>query len=184
MNEKKKRDPAAHAEESVTAEARAEVKVETPAEAAPPEVASCIDRLKRLQAEFENYKKRSAKDVAALGERAEDDVLLDFLTPFENLKRAFVNYASDRDAEAFVNGVEQIFAQFNQILEQRGVERIEAVGSRFDPALHEALVTAPSDEEKNTIIEEFSPGYRRNGRLLRASRVAVSQGPAPEEEQE
>ena len=80
-------------------------------------------------------------------------------------------------------GVEQIFAQFAQILEQRGVERMPSVGVPFDPALHEALLVAPSEEGKNTIIEEFSPGYRRNGRVLRASKVTVSQGSAAQEEQ-
>jgi molecular chaperone GrpE len=147
------------------------------------ELQSCIERLQRLQAEFENYKKRTARDIATLEERVADQVILDFLTPYENLERAFRSYASDQDVEPFVAGVEQIFAQFAQILEQRGVERIPAVGDPFDPALHEALLTAPSGEEKNTIIEEFSPGYRRHGRVLRVSRVTVSQGPAAQEEQ-
>jgi molecular chaperone GrpE len=199
MNEDDKRKPAedadmteVHAASEAHAESEARagvedphaVEVEFPSEAGANELASCIGRLQRLQAEFENYKKRSAKDATAIEERAEDRVLLEFLTPYENLERAFVSYASDQNAESFVAGVEQIFSQFSRILEQRNVERIPALGTPFDPALHEALLTAPSDEDKNTIIEEFSPGYRRNGRVLRASRVAVSQGPAAQEEQE
>ena len=160
------------------------VKIELPADEAVNELTSCIDRLQRLQAEFENYKKRSARDAAAIEERVEDRVLLEFLELYENLERAFVSYTSDQNAETFVAGVEQIFSQYSRILEQRDVERIPAVGTPFDPALHEALLTAPSDEDKNTIIEEFSPGYRRNGRVLRASRVAVSQGPVAQEEHE
>lgn len=147
------------------------------------ELASWIDRLQRLQAEFENYKKRTARDIVTVEERVVDQVILDFLTPYENLERAFRSYASDQNVESFVAGVEQIFAQFAQILEQRGVERMPSVGVPFDPALHEALLVAPSEEEKNTIIEEFSPGYRRNGRVLRASKVTVSQGSAAQEEQ-
>lgn len=146
------------------------------------ELQSCIDRLQRLQAEFENYKKRTARDIETLEERVADHVILDFLIPYENLERAFRSYASDQKVETFVSGVEQIFAQFARLLDQRGVERIPAVGAPFDPALHEALLTAPSEEEKNTIIEEFSPGYRRNGQVLRPSKVAVSQGPAVQEE--
>ena len=160
------------------------VKIELPADEAVNELTSCIDRLQRLQAEFENYKKRSARDAAAIEERVEDRVLIEFLELYENLERAFVSYTSDQNAETFVAGVEQIFSQFSRIFEQRDVERIPAVGTPFDPALHEALLTAPSDEDKNTIIEEFSPGYRRNGRVLRASRVAVSQGPVAQEEHE
>ncbi len=147
------------------------------------ELASWIDRLQRLQAEFENYKKRTARDIVTVEERVVDQVILDFLTPYENLERAFRSYASDQNVESFVAGVEQIFAQFAQILEQRGVERMPSVGVPFDPALHEALLVAPSEEGKNTIIEEFSPGYRRNGRVLRASKVTVSQGSAAQEEQ-
>ena len=147
------------------------------------ELASWIDRLQRLQAEFENYKKRTARDIVTVEDRVVDQVILDFLTPYENLERAFRSYASDQNVESFVAGVEQIFAQFAQILEQRGVERMPSVGVPFDPALHEALLVAPSEEGKNTIIEEFSPGYRRNGRVLRASKVTVSQGSAAQEEQ-
>ena len=151
-------------------------------EEASSELQSCIDRLQRLQAEFENYKKRTARDVETLEERIADRVILDFLTPYENLERAFRSYASDENVETFVSGVEQIFAQFARLLDQRDVERIPAVGAPFDPTLHEALLTAPSEEEKNTVIEEFSPGYRRNGRVLRPSKVAVSQGPVVQEE--
>jgi molecular chaperone GrpE len=151
-------------------------------EEASGELQSCIDRLQRLQAEFENYKKRTARDIETLEERVADQVILDFLTPYENLERAFRSYASDQNVETFVSGVEQIFAQFARLLEQRVVERIPSVGAPFDPALHEALLIAPSEEEKNMIIEEFSPGYRRNGRVLRPSKVAVSQGPAAQEE--
>ncbi len=176
MNEDEKRETSEDA-------AEIEVEVKVPAREAETELASCIDRLQRLQAEFENYKKRTARDAATFEERGEDQILLDFLTPFENLERAFLGYASDQNAESFVAGVEQIFAQCTRILEQRGVERIPAVGVPFDPALHEALLVAPSNEEKNVIIEEFSPGYRRDGRVLRASRVTVSQGPAAQEDE-
>ncbi len=174
MSEEKKHD---RVEEPV------EAPTETPVEEGATELASCIDRLQRLQAEFENYKKRTVRDIATFEDRIVDQVLLEFLVPYENLERAFRSYATDQNVEAFVGGVEQIFAQFSRILDQRGVERIPSVGVPFDPALHEALLMAPSEEEKNTIIEEFSPGYRRDGRVLRASKVTVSQGPAAQEEQ-
>jgi molecular chaperone GrpE len=173
MSEEKKRDQV---------EEQAEAPTETPVEEGATEFASCIDRLQRLQAEFENYKKRKAREISTLEDRIVDQVLLEFLVPYENLERAFRSYATDQNVEAFVDGVERIFAQFSRILDQRGVERIPSVGVPFDPALHEALLMAPSEEEKNTIIEEFSPGYRRDGRVLRVSRVSVSQGPAAGEE--
>ncbi|MGB2984129.1 MAG: nucleotide exchange factor GrpE, partial [Candidatus Bipolaricaulia bacterium] len=97
---------------------------------------------------------------------------------------AFENYNRDHDAEAFVAGIERIFAQFEQILKAKGVARIDAIGESFDPAVHEALLSLQSDQEKNTIVEVFSPGYARNGRTLRPSKVGVSQGSAAVKEEE
>jgi len=149
---------------------------------AAEELCATIARLQRLQAEFENYKKRVSRDLEDLTERVTDQVLVGLLAPYENLERALLNYAEDRDVDALAEGLGQIIAQFAQTLEQRGVERIPCVGEPFDPALHEALLCVPSDEARNTVIEEFSPGYRRDGRVLRASRVSVSQGPETREE--
>lgn len=148
------------------------------------ELAATIDRLKRLQAEFENYRKRSARDIAALRERVADDEICSFLPLFDGLERAFSVYGETKDAEGFAVGVEKIFGQFRQILDQKGLKRICSIGEPFDPELHEALVSLPSEEEKNTVIEELSPGYARSGRTLLPSKVAVSQGPAAEEKEE
>ena len=148
------------------------------------EVNEYIDRLKRLQAEFENYKKRMMREMQSVDERVSDREILAMLPLYDNLQRAFTNFAADGDKGALISGVEQIFAQFNQILEEKGVEQIPALGTSFDPALHEALLGVASDQEKNTILEEFSPGYARNGRTLRPSKVAVSQGPARIEEED
>lgn len=143
-----------------------------------------IDRIQRLQAEFENYKKRAAREFAQQEERAIDRVLLDILPLYDGLELAFDNYNRDTDAEAFVTGVKRIFAQFEQILESKDVRRIESIGTPFDPAIHEALLSLPSEEKKNNIVEEFSPGYVRDGRTLRPSKVGVSQGAAPANEEE
>jgi len=143
-----------------------------------------VDRLKRLQAEFENYKRRTNSQFESLAERISDRAILDFLPLYDNLQRAFANYASDKNVEGFIAGMERIFAQFTQILEQKGVTKIEAVGKKFDPALHEALLSVESEEEKDIIIEEFSPGYIRDGRILCPSKVTVSKGPAEAKEGE
>jgi molecular chaperone GrpE len=147
------------------------------------EIEAAIDRLKRLQAEFDNYKKRIARENEALRERISDREILDFLPLYDNLERAFTVYAKDRDVDSLVAGVEQIFGQFAQILEQKRVKRIPAVGQTFDPERHEALLSLESEEEKYTILEEFSPGYVRDGRTLLPSKVAVSQGASTGEEE-
>ncbi|MCX6091334.1 MAG: nucleotide exchange factor GrpE [Candidatus Bipolaricaulota bacterium] len=148
------------------------------------EIRSLVDRLQRLQAEFENYRKRILRDVAAVEERVSDREILVFLPLYDNLERAFSVYAKDANVEAFVAGVERIFGQFAQILDQKGVRRIPTMGERFDPELHEALLSIHSQQEKHTIIEEFSPGYVRGERTLQPSKVSVSQGPAPAEKEE
>jgi molecular chaperone GrpE len=148
------------------------------------ELRSTIDRLQRLQAEFENYKKRALRDAAVQNERTSDRIILDFLPLYDNLERAFQSLSSNEDVETFVTGVEQIFAQFRQLLEIKGVTRIEALNQPFDPQLHEAMLSVPSsDVEKNVIIEEFMPGYVRDERVLRPSKVSVSQGPQLDEEE-
>jgi molecular chaperone GrpE len=148
------------------------------------EIRSLIDRLQRLQAEFENYRKRILRDVAVVEERTSDREILVFLPLYDNLERAFSVYARDANVEAFVAGVERIFGQFAQILDQKGVRRIPTLGERFDPERHEALLSIHSQQVKNTIIEEFSPGYVRGERTLQPSKVSVSQGPAPAEKEE
>lgn len=147
------------------------------------EIRSYIDRLKRLQAEFENYKKRVQRETGSLEERVSDREILAFLPLYDNMERAFTDFSGNNDAASFIEGIERIFAQFNQILKQKGVAPIDAFGKRFDPANHEALLSVESDEEENVVLEEFECGYLRNGRLLRPSKVKVSKGKRQTEEE-
>jgi len=147
------------------------------------EIRSYVDRLKRLQAEFENYKKRVLHEMANLEERISDREILYFLPLYDNLQRAFTSFSGNNDAQSFIEGIEQIFAQFDEILKQKGVSPIEAVGNLFDPAKHEALLSLESDKERNEILEEFERGYICNGRVLRPSKVKVSKGKTETEEE-
>lgn len=140
------------------------------------EIRSYVDRLQRMQAEFENYKKRMLREMAQIEERIIDREILDFIPLYDNLQRAFANYSDETDAASFVAGVEKIFAQFDQILKGKGVTAIPSEGEMFDPTKHEALLSVESSEEKNTILEEFERGYERNGRVLRPCKVKVSKG--------
>ncbi len=147
------------------------------------ELRSTIDRLQRLQAEFENYKKRALRDASVYEQRVSDQLIFDFLPLYDNLQRAFQSLSSNQDVETFVAGIEQIFAQFQQVLETKGVAPIGTEGQPFDPALHEAMLSVPSELKKNMIVEEFMPGYMRDKRVLRPSKVSVSQGPPLSEEE-
>ncbi len=132
-----------------------------------------VDRLKRLQADFENYKKRTAKEMLALEERVSDWEILSFLPLYDNLKRAFTSFNGNDDTKAFIKGMEKIFAQLDDILRQKAITPIEAVGTLFDPVRHEALLIVPTDKEDKIILEEFEQGYYRSGRVIRPSKVKV-----------
>ena len=148
------------------------------------ELLSYIERLKRLQAEFENYKKRMQRDITTISEHVTDQSIADFLPLFDNLRRAFDSLDENNATQSFVDGIKGVFGQFDQLLKQKGVAPIMAVGKLFDPAKHEALLSIESKEERNTIIEEFERGYSRNDRVLRPSKVKVSKGIIPPEEEQ
>ena len=145
------------------------------------QVAEYIERIKHLQADFENYKKRVARERAEFERLVEDRAISKFIPIYDNLERAFRSFNRNNDRDSFIEGMEQIFAQFRALLEREGVEPIAALGQQFDPAFHEALFTAESVGESNIILEEFERGYVRWGRVLRPSRVKVSK-PKPKEE--
>ncbi len=153
-----------------------QVSIEEQLAAKDEEIRSYIDRLQRLQAEFENYKKRVLRDMAQLEEKVIDREILDFIALYDNLERAFASYSDETDAISFVTGIEKIFAQFDNLLKRKGVTPIATEGEMFDPSKHEALLTVESSKEKNAILEEFERGYERNGRVLRPCKVKVSKG--------
>jgi molecular chaperone GrpE len=177
-NTKKKNEP--QSETAAILEPKSE---ETQSPVVSDELRGTIDRLQRLQAEFENYKKRALRDSVLYEQRVSDRLIVDFLPLYDNMERAFQSFASNEDVDTFVAGIEQIFGQFKQLLESKGVERIDVTDQLFDPALHEAMLSVPNDIQKNMILEEFTPGYIREERVLRPSRVSVSQGPALSEEE-
>ncbi len=136
-----------------------------------------LGRLKRVQADFENYKKRKEKEQSELFTLNEDRLLGEFLPLFDDLRRAFDVYEKDRNKDVFIEGVERIFAKFREFLDAKGVVAISAVGQKFDPALHEVLLSVEAEGEPHRVLEEFECGYTRKGRLLRPSRVTVSKPP-------
>jgi len=133
-----------------------------------------VDRIKRIQADFENYKKRVQKEREELLRLLEDQVLLELIPLYDNFERAFRHFTKNNDKDAFIEGIEKIFAQFHEFLNRKRIEPIKALGEPFDPAKHEALITVESDGAPNMVLEEFERGYLRNGRVIKPSRVKVS----------
>jgi molecular chaperone GrpE len=143
------------------------------------------DRLLRLAAEFDNYKKRMAKEFGYLVKNANENLILQLLDTLDNFQRALDSAETSDDYDSFHKGVELIYTHMKEILSREGLKEIEALGKPFDPNFHEAVTQAESDEyDEGIIMDEISKGYMLNDRLLRASKVVVSKGRAEEKREE
>ena len=139
------------------------------------------DRMLRVLAEFENYKKRAAKEASDFRKFAHEQFARDLLGVIDNLERALKS-ASERDdsAASVVAGVEMILKDLFKILDKYYIKPIQAVGENFDPSYHQAVSQIPSNSHRpNTVIEEFQKGYMIHDRLLRPSMVVVSKAAEP-----
>ena len=130
-----------------------------------------LDLAKRTQAEFENYRKRVAKDMAAAGERAKAALVRELLPVVDNLERALDAGPDDGLAE----GVKLVHAELVAALERNGVTAFAPAGEPFDPSLHEALSTREDpDAQPGVVLDVVEKGYRADGAVLRPARVVVS----------
>ncbi|TAK17717.1 MAG: nucleotide exchange factor GrpE [Acidobacteria bacterium] len=131
------------------------------------------DRLLRMTAEFDNYRKRVDRERRELSEAAAADLIRDLLPIIDDLERAMA--AAGAEDSALVRGVELTHRQLLEQLRRRGVEPVETVGQMFDPQVHEAVGSVPADGRADgEIVAEFRKGYRAGGRLLRAAMVQVA----------
>ena len=134
-----------------------------------------LDHLQRLQAEFDNYKKRVDREKKELIEYANAELIPELIDIMENLERGVASAKESGDIDSIVKGMEMVSNQLMDILGSRGLKPIEAVGKKFDPHYHEAMMMTPTDEYPyNTVIEEFQQGYMMKDKVLRYSRVRVS----------
>jgi molecular chaperone GrpE len=134
------------------------------------------DRLLRLAAEFENYRKRVERDRRDVAELAAADAVQDLLPIVDNLERAL--HAEGSDARSLRKGVELIHKQMLELLRKRNVTTIDALGADFDPNVHEAVAHEESEAHRDgEVMEELQRGYRLGERLLRAAMVKVAKRP-------
>ena len=144
------------------------------------EVADLKDRIARRQAEFENYRKRVERERTATHDRVVAEVAAKLLPVLDNLRRALDAEASVESSESdefrhFLSGVDLIFKQLNGVLEALGVKPVVAVGARFDPHIHEAVVSEPTDDyEPDTVMQEIIRGYSLGDKLIRPAMVKVA----------
>ncbi|MEL6545624.1 MAG: nucleotide exchange factor GrpE [Myxococcota bacterium] len=173
--------------------ADAGVEVEVPEEAdesdaaepeqapAAPEASELQDKLLRLAADFDNYRKRSRRELDDARKYGIESLLRDILPVLDNFERALAATSEDDD-HPLVQGIRMVMKQFQDILSQHGVKAFDSLGEIFDPELHEALSQLQTnDHEAGTILNEHERGYRIHERLLRPARVVVAM-PPPEPE--
>jgi molecular chaperone GrpE len=132
-----------------------------------------LDLAKRTQADFENYRKRAAKDMTAAGARARIGLIREILPVLDNLERA-LEAAPETDG-AFVEGVRLVYMGLEGVLQRAGVETIEPKGETFDPNVHEALSMHPQEgAESGTVVDVVEKGYRTADNVIRPARVVVA----------
>jgi molecular chaperone GrpE len=138
------------------------------------QVASVNDKYLRLMAEFDNFKRRSAKEYERMIEAANERLMKDITEVRENFERAF---KSNADAEKFSEGMKLIFAKLNTILQKHGLEVYAENGQKFDPEIHDALMKMPHHEfDEGHIVEVHERGYKLKGNILKHAKVVVSSG--------
>ena len=165
--EEKPADKKQDKKESKAAEEKKEEQ-SSPAE----ELKGANDRYLRLLAEYDNYRKRSQKEKDSLYADIKSDTVAKFLPVYDNLVRALAQSTED---EAYRRGVEMIMTQFNTTLEKLGATKIECLGQKFDPSLHNAVMHV-EDEEKgeNEIVEVFQEGFMMGEKVIRFAMVKVA----------
>ncbi|MBR3721851.1 MAG: nucleotide exchange factor GrpE [Selenomonadaceae bacterium] len=135
------------------------------------ELAETESSFKRLRADFENFRRRSAKEKEEIGAVSKEEMLKSMLPLIDNFERAM---AADKDSDNFYQGISMIFNQFAEILKSQGLEQIQAKGQFFDPNFHQAVMRVQSDDlPEGMIAEVLQQGYQVNGKVIRPSMVQV-----------
>lgn len=149
------------------------------------EAEACRDRLLRLQAEFENYKKRQFREREERQRNARVSILKEFLPILDNLERA-VEHGDETETGKLVEGVRLVLKQFREGITQFGVTRMDSMGGKFDPHVHQAMsrVETDGDPPDGTIVEVYQEGYLLEDKVLRPAMVGVAKMVDEQEEEE
>ena len=159
-------------QEQQTAEEQAQPEAEAAPEAAAEQPAEQDDKYLRLAAEYDNYRKRTAKEKESIWTTAKADTAAAFLPVYDNLERAIKQETAD---EAYKKGVEMTMNQLKEVFSKLGIEEIPALGEPFDPNLHNAVMHIDDENfGENTISQVFQAGFRCGEKVIRFSMVQVA----------
>jgi len=169
--------PAESGEEPIVSEVEAELVAEEldPLALAERDRDDYLDQLRRLAAEFDNYKKRMGREHEELRERAAERLLRDLLPVFDDLERALEAFETAEN-DAIANGVALVHRALWTLLEREGVAELDPTGEMFDPHRHEALLSQPADAPDGTVLQVLQKGFLLGDRVLRPARVVVAGG--------
>ena len=133
------------------------------------------DKYLRAHAELDNARKRLIKEKEEYIRFANEDILSDILYIVDNFDRAIAHMNGTKDVKSILDGINMILKQFHMLLERNGMKKIESLGRKFDPQVHEAIdyVETPDEKKAGIVVEEIQPGYMLNDRLLRPAVVKV-----------
>lgn len=138
------------------------------------------EQLLRTAADFDNFRKRTRRELEDATRRGKEQALKELLPVFDNVERAMNSAATAPDVKSVADGLRMVNRQFEGALDKLGIKRITSVGQPFDPSQHEAIQHVDSTEHAAGVItNEVQPGYRMGDYLLRAALVVVSKGPGP-----
>lgn len=133
------------------------------------------DRYLRVCAEYDNYRKRTTREIKEIRETATEHLIKDLLPVLDNFERALQHIPDPEDA--FASGIRMVFSQLKDTLMARGLLPIETIGQPFDPNVHEALAQIESEQSEGTVVQEYQKGYLLGKRVLRPAKVVVSKLP-------
>ena len=159
------------------APAEAEAKAPAGASRTETELADLKDKYLRLAAEFENYKRRTAKERSDLFKSANQELMVALLPVLDDFDRARQHTQGTQDAAALQNALDITYSKLNKTLEQKGLTPMNAKGTAFDAELHEAItqIPAPSDELRGKIVDEIEKGYYLGDKVIRHAKVVLGQ---------
>jgi molecular chaperone GrpE len=145
-----------------------------------PACAELEDRCLRLAAEFDNYKKRTARQYAEIVKNANEELIQDILAVIDDFDRALQTAISidsqnpNNGSDSFINGMKMIYDKLMVVLKGRGVIPFDAMNQPFDPQYHDAVMQLPSEVDEGTVIGVISPGYLLNEKVIRHAKVIVA----------
>ena len=172
-------------EPAETADGAGQAPAPDPASFSPDELQALLDRAakadeylglaQRKQAEFENFRRRAAREATAAQERGATKLAKELLPAVDNLERALQHAPDDADEHGFVTGVKHVHADLISALQRAGIEQFSPHGEQFDPTLHEAVAQTPIEgTDPGTVVEVYQRGYRVGETVVRPARVVVA----------